>query len=391
MARFILINHRFDHFSPQFPSSPGIVLYEYCRAAIAAGDEPVVISSPGDNPPHSGIRVEFVQPPPEPATPLGRIAARARRRLRGERYLRQARYIRDVAAAIRGIGPLGVPIVTNGDPDLAVALAEIFPNSAVVNVFHHHETYKPILYERFRRGRVRLAAVSNFLARKIEAGAALPTGTIATVYNGVDPVAFSPAPVRDLLMPPVVSYHGHIGHAKGVDMLLDAAEILRREGREFRIQIIGKEYNDEFVLTDYEEDLQARIAALREAGLEIRIPGWVGRDRLPLELHRAQIHVVPSRCDEGFGMATLEGMACGLATVASRTGGTPEVVGDSALLFEREDVAQLAERLVRLIRNPELRLDYGRRASRRAALFTWANSWWMLKSVLAGRPCSPSA
>jgi glycosyltransferase involved in cell wall biosynthesis len=381
-VKIILVNHRFDHFSPQFPSSPGIVLYEYCHAAIGAGDEPIVISSPGKTPPHAGIRVEFVEPPAEPATRVAALAARARRRMRGERYLRQAEYIRRVASAVRRIGPSGVPIITNGDPDLAVALAEIFHGSPVVNVFHHHEVYKPVLYERFRRGNARLAAVSGYLARRIEADAGLAAGGVATVYNGVDLVAFSPASASDSGMPPVVNYHGHVSHDKGVDILLDAAEELALAGKSFGLQIVGKENNDEFELTGYERALQSRVASLRKAGLDIWTPGWVERGQLPAELRKAHIHVVPSRVDEGFGMATLEGMACGLATVASNTGGTPEVLGDAGFLFGRGNVEELASHLEKLILDGDLRRQYATKARQRAQEFTWGKTWAGIREVI---------
>ena len=92
---------------------------------------------------------------------------------------------------------------------------------------------------------------------------------------------------------------------------------------------------------------------------------------------------ISSRWDEPFGLVTVEGMASGLATVASRTGGTGEIVGDAGLLFERESVDDLTEHLHSLVEDRNLRMSYGQRARERANGFTWEKTWeafcWVMK------------
>ena len=83
---------------------------------------------------------------------------------------------------------------------------------------------------------------------------------------------------------------------------------------------------------------------------------------------------MPSRWDEPCALTLFEGMAAGLATVASATGGTPEVVGDAGLLFERDSVAGLAGHLERLLASAALRRDLAARARARAEAFTWENT-----------------
>ena len=73
----------------------------------------------------------------------------------------------------------------------------------------------------------------------------------------------------------------------------------------------------------------------------------------------------------------------GLATVASRTGGTPEVVGDGGFLFEGL-VDELAGHLHRLITDRELRREYGLRARARAEELTWDHTWSRLRELLPG-------
>ena len=74
-------------------------------------------------------------------------------------------------------------------------------------------------------------------------------------------------------------------------------------------------------------------------------------------------------------------MASGLATVASATGGTPEVVGEAGFLFERDSVDGLADHLESLVMNPSLRREYAGRARDRAKEFTWDRTWNSLKAL----------
>src|SRR5439155_23454526 len=132
---------------------------------------------------------------------------------------------------------------------------------------------------------------------------------------------------------PIINFVGRTGIEKGPDVLLAAALRLAKRTKEFRLQLLGSNHWDRFELDDYQRKLQKMAAELQAMGIEVRCAGHIDRASLPDELRKAHIHVVPARWDEPFGMTTIEGMACGLATVASRTGGTPQVVGDAALLF----------------------------------------------------------
>ncbi len=117
------------------------------------------------------------------------------------------------------------------------------------------------------------------------------------------------------------------------------------------------------------------VAALaRSLGIADRVTmtGPLDRPALLAEYGRADVFVLPSLF-EPYGIVLMEAMAAGLPIVASRVGGIPEVVleGENALLCPPGDTAALAVALERLLREPELRVRFGRRGRDHVRQFSW--------------------
>jgi glycosyltransferase involved in cell wall biosynthesis len=74
---------------------------------------------------------------------------------------------------------------------------------------------------------------------------------------------------------------------------------------------------------------------------------------------------------EGFGLPPLEAMSAGVPVVAGSGGSLPEVVGDAALLVEPEDVDAIADALLTLVGNDEVRRRLVETGAARAAGYTW--------------------
>ena len=86
--------------------------------------------------------------------------------------------------------------------------------------------------------------------------------------------------------------------------------------------------------------------------------------------------------DEPFGLTTLEGMACGLATLAGNHGGSPEVLGDAGVLFEKDSAQDLADKLQPLVSDAAHRRVVAKRCRERAESMTWQNTWQQLDRLL---------
>lgn len=181
----------------------------------------------------------------------------------------------------------------------------------------------------------------------------LPPAKVVEIPNGV-PAALPAERARDAT--PAIAFLGEVGHRKGVDVLIDALARLKADGLAFTATIGGN------------GDLETARAQAERAGVIDRItfPGWVDEAGADKVLRAADLLVLPSRA-ENQPVAILEAMARGLPVVATRIGGIPQQVldGETGLLVEPDDAAQLAQALAALILSPERRTAYGQAGLRR--------------------------
>jgi glycosyltransferase involved in cell wall biosynthesis len=98
--------------------------------------------------------------------------------------------------------------------------------------------------------------------------------------------------------------------------------------------------------------------------------GHVADNVLPFVYAAADAVVYPSAY-EGFGFPVLEGMASGVPVVTTRAPGVEEVAGDACLLVEPGEAAELADALIRVAEDQDLRANLIRRGGERAARYTW--------------------
>ena len=106
-------------------------------------------------------------------------------------------------------------------------------------------------------------------------------------------------------------------------------------------------------------------AAIARAGLgnRVRVPGWVGPQPRDALLRAATIFVLPS-LSENLPMAVIEAFAYGVAVICTPVGALPEIVkhGETGLFVPPGDVDRLADALLRLAKDAELRQRLGMNA-----------------------------
>ncbi|MDC9825773.1 glycosyltransferase family 4 protein [Devosia sp. ZB163] len=183
------------------------------------------------------------------------------------------------------------------------------------------------------------------------------------IPHGVNTARFSPVDSRSELkqqlgLDPGASYVGVFGAvrpSKGTDLFIDAMIANAGERPEWKALIVG---NVVPAQRRYAEELQQRVAA---ASLSDRIT-FLGHVADARDYIRAvDICVAPSR-NEGFGLTPLEAMSSGVPVIASSAGSYAETVvdGQSGLLFETGSSASLAQALVRLMDDDQLRMALGK-------------------------------
>jgi glycosyltransferase involved in cell wall biosynthesis len=365
----IFINHPLETFTPTASGALATIIWECCRVAEKQGVRPRVITRSSPIARFDWPETTVLEYPPVPTQGPMLNAYRLQRKLTGWNHLRHRAYAVRVANAVRVLPEL--PLVLINDPEMTIFLRKRFPGRTIVHWFENQQECRPRVQKEYATAASVTLGVSDFTSRWVSGYYGVKS--VPTLYNGVDAEQFKPAGASPEA--PVVNFVGRTGIEKAPDLLLKAAIETANVTTNFSLQMVGSNHWDRFELDDYQRTLNALSAELEGKGIPIRRPGHVGRKDLPAEFRKATIHVVPSRWDEPFGLTTVEGMASGLAVIGSRTGGTPEVIGDAGILFENESTASLAQALTSLITDAGMAASLGRSARERALEFSWERTW----------------
>ncbi len=175
---------------------------------------------------------------------------------------------------------------------------------------------------------------------------------VTTVHEGIDLAHIEAAPRanihQEFWLPhhaPVVGNVAALVPHKGQRHLVEAAALVLRQVPDTHFIIAGE--------GELRESLTHQI---RERHLEKHVILTGFRPDV-LSLHKGFDLFVMSSVTEGLGTSILDAMACGTAVVATRAGGIPESVVDgvTGLLVPPRDDHALAEAIVKLLRDPDLR------------------------------------
>jgi len=158
----------------------------------------------------------------------------------------------------------------------------------------------------------------------------------------------------------IIVYFGRLSYEKGVDVLLDAFQKAQK--------MLGKET---YLFIGGSGPQKEKIAELAREIPNTRILGFLSRREQIALMYQSDIFVSASRFAEALGMAVTEAASLGLPVIATRVGGSPEIVldGKTGLLVEPQNSHALAEGLVKLLLEKELRVKYKENALQRAKMF----------------------
>jgi L-malate glycosyltransferase len=193
---------------------------------------------------------------------------------------------------------------------------------------------------------------------------------VTVIPNGID---FEPFLVphtgetvrRELNIPadaPVVGVLARLTKIKGHEYFLQAAALVAARVPNVRFLIVG----DTNIHQEYREELKRLAARL---GIQDRVVFTGFRLDVPELLAALSVSVLSSLGLEGLSNSLLESMAAGLPVVATRVGGSPEIVEDgvSGLLVPPADAEAMASAICRLLEDKTLAMNLGQ-AGRRLIL-----------------------
>ncbi len=236
------------------------------------------------------------------------------------------------------------------------------------NRFRYNPFRNPLIRSSLVRYPQALTVPSQALADAYRANGMPP---VEVVRNGIDLAEWQPVPAArvdalrqrlDLGGKSVVLSAGRLTREKGTLQLLQALDKLRHSLPRTRL----------LVLTAREIDAQipAEFQHLRRL---IRAGGWLHGEDLRAAFQLADVVTTPSIVFDAFPTVNLEAMAMGKPVVATCFGGSAEAVldGETGFIVNPFDTASFAERLQRLLADPELRREMGAKGRQRiAAQFT---------------------
>jgi glycosyltransferase involved in cell wall biosynthesis len=116
--------------------------------------------------------------------------------------------------------------------------------------------------------------------------------------------------------------------------------------------------------------LKQRWTAARLPADNIVVLGHVS-DRAIVQLNKRASLVIQPSLLEGFGLTALEAMLCGAPVIGSANGGLVELIANPDLLFNPRDPQNIADKIVRIFRDPEFTAQAVANGLQRAQQFTW--------------------
>lgn len=184
--------------------------------------------------------------------------------------------------------------------------------------------------------------------RYIKAGVNLNISSV--IYWGVNTDTFI-FKERELKAPNKLLFCGRIIQEKGVHLAIEAIGHLIKKGHtNLVLDIAGNSDSGEY--KQYLKDL----ADKKKIESYVNFIGKFRREQMPEVYSSHDIFLFTSIWQEPLGLTILEAMSCGCVVVGAEVGGSKEILrnGENCLTFEPNNAIDLAEKIEKLIKSPQL-------------------------------------
>jgi glycosyltransferase involved in cell wall biosynthesis len=201
-------------------------------------------------------------------------------------------------------------------------------------------------------------SVSQYYAEFMPRYLGVPAEKIHVVPLGINLEGYSKKE-RDSFQPFTIGFFARVAPEKGLHVLAEAYRHLRKNGRLENARLSAAGY----LAPEHRSYLSEIQEAMNQAelGSEFKYEGVVDRQQKIAFLQSIDVLSVPATYNEPKGIFLLEAMACGVPVLQPRRGGFTEVVERTGggLLVEPDNIDALAEGIVKLATDTELRASLG--------------------------------
>jgi glycosyltransferase involved in cell wall biosynthesis len=357
--RILVVTHNY----PRFPGDPaGAYVARLARAAAEGGAEVRIVAPHTAGTPEreqvSGVQVNRFRYAPVPLERIGyRGDVRARAFLSPLRLLVLPSYLMAFARCVRrSLQEASVDLIhahwwfpggwvasKTGTPYLVTC------HGSDIRLLDNSRLFRR-LAARVLGEAAGVTTVSRFLAGDLERHVPVLRGRITVAPMPLDVERFAAGMETPKVQPPRILFAGNLVTGKGVDVLVRAVALLRRD----RALPCGLRVLGEGPMRRTLEEL-ARALGIADA---VEWSDFVPQDAMPAEYGASTVTVLPTRGQaEGLGLTLVEALLSGCAVIGTPAGGIPEVVqdGETGFIARDGDPQDLAEKIARLLGDPALR------------------------------------
>lgn len=218
----------------------------------------------------------------------------------------------------------------------------------------------------------------DFLVKELN----VPKSRVHIVNYGVDHSAFYPLGTGEILPEPEcfkgikgkrILFVGAVNYGKGIDTLIRSFDAVKAKVPDAQL-IIGS--------NGWDLPLIKQLWEASHSKDSIHFVGFIPENELRSAYIHADVTCFPSRY--GFGLPTLESMACGTPTVSGRTLDAPEFVEDAGLLTDPNNPDELAEKLIAVLNDKDLHQNLRSKGLVKAAKYSWEKTAEETASIYKG-------
>ncbi|MCX6808600.1 MAG: glycosyltransferase family 1 protein [Candidatus Berkelbacteria bacterium] len=159
-----------------------------------------------------------------------------------------------------------------------------------------------------------------------------------------------------------VAFLGEARRAKGMDTLIKAFKLVLDQVPEAKLVLASN--GDEL-------EKMKKLAAETLPDKSYSFAGFIPENEMRKFYSSSELFVFPSRF--GFGLSTLEAMACGTPAICSTTLDSKDFMKDQDLLVDPENIAEVATKIIKLLLDPEKYKEKSAEALKIAKKFSWEN------------------